>query len=314
MSDSFWINKKVAVTGAGGFIGSHVVRFLSEHGARVTALVSHRSKQKPNAVRKKNLRVCVVDLNNRENTVRVLKNTDIVFHFAGLDGGTAYKQAHTHEILQTNTRIALNILDACKINRVSRLLLMSSVEVYAISKSSVVDKRFNRGYWFDEDIGAYAWVKRYTEILGKYYHDKNLRIAIARAGNVYGPGDDVAKGRVIPTFIHLAKANKPIKITAPKSKELTFMFVTDLARALTLLIEKHATGEPVNIIGSQRINLYELAKKVVDITGSKSKITYSPPESQSVHRNYSNKQFLTLTPFKEQYTIDKGIKHMCENI
>lgn len=314
MNTHFWKNKRVVVTGAGGFIGRHMVNFLFDEGAMVIAIVSGLAKQKHMFDSKKNIQIVPIDLNDRDATVNATKNVDAIFHFAGLDGGSAYKHTHTHEILQTNTRIALNILDACKVNHISRLLLMSSIEVYPKALSGMVHEKSGESNWFYEEVSGYAWVKRYTEILTKYYHDDSLQIALARVGNVYGPGDDISKGRVIPTFIHQAIENKPIHITVSKNARMTFMYVTDLVRALALLLEKYATGEPVNIIGSQQIDLYTLAKKIVHTMGSKSKIEYDPSDVNKEYVEHSNKKFLGISGFTEHVTLDEGIQAVKENL
>src|SRR3989344_4150761 len=133
----FWKDRKVLVTGAGGFVGSNAVNYLLKKEADVTALISPRSALKPRTTR-----YLKVDLLNPEEAERGCKGIDTILNFAAVDGGLDFKTRHSAEAFSQNIRIVLNMFDAAVKAKVRNFLLVSTSDIYPSKK---------RGYLTEKD-------------------------------------------------------------------------------------------------------------------------------------------------------------------
>lgn len=254
---NFWRNKKVVVAGGRGFIGSHVVRQLYDKGAKVKVLTSY-GKKKPSELEKlKNIEFIRCDLMDLNEVIKATKEQAFFLNFAGMDGGISFKNSHSAEIFRVNSQITLNILEASRLNKIDKTLLMSSIEVFSLNDQS----------------NGYVWSKKFIEESARLYSEQfKMKVLVARPGNTYGTGDtlDPLKIRVIPSFILKARANREIVISS--SQKFSFLFVDDLAKALLEFIEHEEGPDPINFISSEYFSLKEVAKKIINITKSKSKL------------------------------------------
>ena len=310
---NFWEGKRVLVTGASGFIGSHVVDALVKMSAFVTAGISYtkplkkakRSFSSPlNRILLK--RVNLLSIND---CLKITKNIDIVLNFAALDGGHSFKEKHSADIMRVNSQIALNMLEASRQNSVERFLLMSSVEVYSsLSPLPLYDSYFSDKST-EKFTNGYIWSKQFSEILAKTYaSDYKLKIAIARCGNVYGPRDDINKKRIISTFISNALEGKDILILGNPSSKRSFLYIADLLPALFNLVEKYSNCDPVNIASEQVISYKQLAKLVNNLVGSKSKvIEKNKPSKKSIHRIIDVGKAKKILNFTENVSLVEGV-------
>jgi nucleoside-diphosphate-sugar epimerase len=308
---NFWKHKKVLVTGGAGFIGSNAVKELAKRHSVVTIAVSKSTSQ--SELKKifggllKEINICFIDLLSINDCLRITKGMDVVLNFAAMDGGTKFKKEHATEIYKVNTEIVKNVLKAAEQNKVDRVLLMSSIDVYpkgtdAVLNEADADTITSKGY-----VGA----KIFSEKLAKKYYDKyGLKIAIARPGNVYGPGDTFSKGRarVIPTFIAKALKGENIEISVNLSRKLAFIHVTDLVAALLNLTGNYANCDPVNILGSEKISLEELAKTIITVVNSNSKIILSKNVVEKKNPIISVSKARRVIDFKERVGFKNGLK------
>lgn len=307
---NFWEGKNVLVTGGTGFIGSNVISELMQRNASVTVSVHNNE----NINFSKLVKIEKADLKNLEDCLRITKNKDIVLNFAALDGGTLFKKEHSAEIFETNTRTVLNLLEASRLNKVDRLLLMSSIEVYSDQVKSPITEEMGFIGDFDKNKYGYAWSKRFAEIAAKtYFEQYNLKIAIARVGNVYGLGDfkGAERGRIIPSFIYRARNNKNIIIFGNANNKKSFLHIDDLVVALLDLTEKYPVCEAINIVSSEYISLKELAESVIKLSKSNSKIIIENKGSNnSMHRIIETKKARIIINFGEKINIKEGLKGM----
>lgn len=310
---NFWQNKKVLVTGGAGFIGSNAVRELVQRGSIVTITVSNSSSN--NELKEifgdliGSVKIKKVDLLSLNDCLKSTKSIDVVLNFAALDGGAKFKKEHAEEMYRVNTGIVKNILTASEGNRVDRVLIMSSIDVYAKDTKSSLVNEFSK---LSTDANGYVGAKIFSEKLAKEYYGKyGLKIAIARPGNVYGPGDTTnpERARVIPTFIN--KAMKGENIDVSTFQELSFLYVSDLVNALLKLIERYPVADPVNIVGSERVSLENLARQIIRISKSKSKIILgSKGVKEVISRTVSVKKAKKIIGFMDRVSLKEGLSSL----
>lgn len=313
---NFWENKKVVVTGASGFVGSHVIDALLKKGAVVTAVVS--SKTKKEKIKQNlghNLKQIILKKENLlglKDCLKITRGQQIVLNFAAMDGGVYFKMNNPAKIFRINTQIILNMLEASKQNKVDKFLLTSSIEVYPGNLPSRVNEEYGFREGLDEKTEGYSWSKRFGEIAARmYYKEHSLNIAIARLGNVYGPRDysDKEKGRVIPTFIMQSIQGKDIVIVGDGMQERAFLYVTDLSEALLKLTERYAVCDPVNVAGSNYITIKDLARLIINMIGKNNNLIFEKSDTSfSRKRKISVAKARKLIRLKEKESIETGLQ------
>lgn len=297
--NNFWQKKKVCVTGANGFIGRAVVSQLVRAGAYVTAAVSPRFSGAIDGAT-----IVPRDLLNLDNALDVCQGQEAIFHCAALDGGAQFKKAHEAEMLSVNTTIGTNILTAAGQTEVERLLLISSIDVYgALGKPLITEEDALP----PDDLPGYGQSKRVLELAAEEaVRSKGAKIAIARLGNMFGPGDAVGKGRVIPTVINTMLQHKPVTVVNP-TKELSFLYVDDGARSLLDLLEMHAVGEPVNLVSNQYSTLEALVAQIASIVGDDPSMTTVQSGESVTNRKFSTKKAEQAIGFHEEISLEVGL-------
>lgn len=274
--NNFWKDKKVLVTGAAGFIGSNVIPDLLGKKSIITAVISRKKNvNNLNLTRfYPELKIETADLLSFEDCVKVTKDQEILLNFAAIDGGLKFKLDNSTEIFRNNSQIVLNILQAAKINAIDRILIMSSIGVYPSNSKLPIKEEYGLNQGLNIKDG-YAWSKRFSEIAAINYFDEfGLKIAIARPGNVYGPGEIISKqkSRIIPIFIDKALRNEDIIIYGNGLQKISFLHVSDLINALFDLVEHYSVCDPLNFVGSEYITIIDLAKLIIKLSKSRSKI------------------------------------------
>ncbi|MGH7245360.1 MAG: NAD-dependent epimerase/dehydratase family protein [Candidatus Levyibacteriota bacterium] len=309
---NFWKNKKVVVTGASGFIGRHAVGKLIAKGAQVKAILSPKTdKRKLRKIFGENINKVIfvkADLLRFKDCLKITKGQNIILNFAAVDGGSRFKLEHSAEIFGANMRIVLNMLDASVASKVDRLLLMSSIEVYP--KNAKTPIKENTKWDPSEETNGYIWSKRFSEEIAKIYAKNfGLKIAIARPGNVYGPGDitGIRKGRVIPTFIDKMRKKEEIELFEGGKQEKQFIFVDDLISAVLDLTELYAICDPVNIVGKEIVTIKQLSEIIKSlIYGSTEKnVKFIMKKSKKI---FSTSKLRKSVGFIPQYSLINGLK------
>lgn len=309
--NNFWKNKKVVVTGASGFIGSHAVKALLEKGSEVTAVVSPNTEENRLKLifgeNLKKIKVGKANLQILEDCIKATERQDIILNFAALDGGSSFKTQHPAEIFRVNTEITLNMLEAAVRNKINRFLLMSSIEVYPKGLKEPIKEDYELKENFQEDINGYAWSKRLGEIAAKMYSKQyGLKIAIARAGNVYGPGDNLSKGRVIPTFINKLLRKEQLDLFDDGAQKIQLVYTSDLLEALFILIENYAVCDPINIVGNKTVTIKELSQVISVLISNNLNVKF-PEKMPNIISNIKAQKVINLT---EKVDLIKGLKEV----
>lgn len=284
--NNYWVDKNILITGAGGFIGKHFIEALSQKGARCVGLYhsvepileGDKTSHVPLLIR--------ADLTQANSLNEVIKNQkkpfELIIHSAGLDGNSQYKLSHTAEIMEKNTRMALNVLEAGRDHNISDIVLLSSSEIYDVGLSGSIREEDDYNTRPMPMTNGYVLSKIFNEVLANLFTKQfGINTFLPRLGNVYGPGDYPSKaGRVIPSMMQKLSANQDIDIWGNGKQKRQFMYVTDTVQTVLDMVESRTLGA-VNIAGSQPITILELAHKLAeqygDEQGGRVKLDLSKP-------------------------------------
>lgn len=303
--------KKILVTGAGGFIGSHLCDRLVRLGAEVTALARYNSKNYhgyledlPGEI-KEGIRIVTGDIRD-ENTFRLyLKNKDIVFHLAAVPG-IPYSFIYPHDIFENNTLGSLNLLNAAREEKPGKIVLVSSAETYGDSKYLPIDEKHPQ---FPKS--PYAATKAAMEKFAwSHFFAYELPVNIVRLFNNYGPRQSARA--VTPTIISQLLEYDEIKIGSLSPKR-DFTFVLDTVEALIKVAGIEENGEVYNIGSNCYISVGEiinivsdvLGKKNIDIIRDESRIRPANSEVGVLRGDYT--KLNESTGWNPVYSYEKGL-------
>ena len=303
-----WKNRKVLVTGAAGFIGSHLVEELVACGADVTAFVRYTSYSSIGFLTSlaERIRIVTGDITEYENVYDVVKDQEYVFHLAALIG-VPYSFVHPNEVVSVNTIGSLNVLTAAREMKPSRVILTSTSEVYGTARYVPIDENHPL-----HAQSPYAASKIAADKLGEaFYHSYGLPVSIARPFNAFGPRQSARA--VIPTIIAQALSNSRIMLGAI-SPTRDFTFVKDTVHGFMKIAEvDEAVGDVMNIGTGQEISIGDLANKIASLIGRDVQIVFDEnrlrPGSSEVERlccdNSKARRILRWSP---QYSLDEGLQ------
>lgn len=266
--------KKILVTGGAGFVGSHLCERLLNEGNEVYCLDNFFTGQKKNVVHL--LDNPYFELIRHDVTTPFFIETDEIYNLA-CPASPIHYQHNPIKTIKTSVMGAINMLGLAK--RVNAKILQASTsEVYG---DPLVHPQ-PESYWGHVNpIGersCYDEGKRCAETLFIDYHKQNnVKIKIIRIFNTYGPRMDPNDGRVVSNFIVQALQNQDITIYGKGQQTRSFQYVDDLVEGMIKLMATpdHFTG-PVNVGNPNEFTILELAQKVIQLTGSKSKLIYQP--------------------------------------
>lgn len=264
---SFFTGKKIVVTGGSGFAGSHLVERLVKEGAEV--IVPYRNEEKAKKNLKKVLhKITFVDgtLEDKDFCQTLLQNKEMVFHCAADVGGIQYNILHSATIFNQNLNVFMNVIDAARINKVSRFLVVSSACVYP--SECTIPTPESEGFKDapEPTNEGYGWAKRMEEFLAQAYAKEfNMNIAIIRPSNMYGPRDNFSsdKAHVIPNLLKkIQQQENPLVVFGTGNPTRAFLYVEDFCSGALLAMEKGIWKGPINIGSDDEISIKELVQKL----------------------------------------------------
>lgn len=305
--------KKVFVTGAEGFIGSHLTERLVELGANVTALVQYNSFNNWGWIDtfdkniKNSIKVVTGDIREYDGIKRLIKGQEIVFHLAALIA-IPYSYVSPMAYVRTNVEGTTNILEACREYNIQKIIHTSTSETYGTALYVPIDEKHpmqGQSPYSASKIGA-------DKIAESFHRSFSMPIATIRPFNTYGPRQSARA--VIPTVIsQILSGKKEIKL-GNLTPTRDFNYVKDMAEAFVKIAESEKTiGEVINAGSNFEISVADTVKKIVDIIGKDVKIICDEerirPEKSEVNRLWSdNTKIEKLTDWKQQYNLDDGLK------
>jgi dTDP-glucose 4,6-dehydratase len=260
------------VTGGAGFLGSHLCDDLIERGNRVICVDNFETGSLQNVAHLRDgerFRFVHVDIIDH---YEIDEPVDFVYHLASPASPIDYARLPLHT-LKVGAYGTHNTLGLAKIKR-ARFLLASTSEVYGDPEIHPQAET----YWGNVNPigprGVYDEAKRYAEALSMAYHrQQGVNTCIARIFNTYGPRMRPHDGRAIPTFLQQALTDKPVTVFGDGSQTRSFCYVDNMIRGLVLLCESDV-HEPVNLGNPEEMSLIDMAKTIVDLTGSRSEIVF----------------------------------------
>lgn len=306
------MRKRILVTGGAGFIGSHLCERLLTEGDEVICLDNYFSGNKQNIVHL--ISHPYFELVRHDVTVPYYAEVDEIYNLA-CPASPIYYQQNPIKTIKTSVMGAINMLGLAKRVK-AKILQASTSEVYGDPEIHPQPE----DYWGNVNpIGpraCYDEGKRCAETLFVNYHvQNNVAIKIARIFNTYGPRMSLTDGRVISNFIVQALTNQNITIYGDGLQTRSFMYVDDLVDALIMLMNspENFTG-PVNIGNPEEYRIIDLAHKIIEITGSTSKITFEPaptddPKQRKPHMALTHK---ILPQWQPKVNIDDGLRNTIE--
>jgi UDP-glucuronate decarboxylase len=305
--------RKILITGGAGFIGSALAEKLLDNQDNFVVIVDNLSTgeiKKIPVAPKERLRFVKCDVNNYRDIASVMHNYhfDYVFHYAALVG-VKRTQQHPVKVLCDLKGIE-NILSLCKNTGVDRIFFSSSSEVYGepteLPQNELTTPLNSRI--------PYAVVKNAGEAyLRSYKKEYDLDFTIFRFFNTYGPKQSV--DFVMSRFISLALKNQNITIYGDGMQTRTFCFVDDNVDAcVNAFYENKIVNDVMNVGGDKEITMLDLAKKIIDISESKSRIVFLPAlEEGDMLRRYPDTSKMINLLKRKPLSMEEGINKILEN-
>ena len=260
--------KVVAVSGASGFIGAHVAQEAENRGYKVIRGY-HNRKFAGDGWRRADLRI-------PEEAHDFIKGADTVIHCAALVGTLVFKMQQPAKIMADNIRMTTNLVEAMPLVKAKRLVFLSSAEIYTGENTLFEEADGFIGSPNGANAG-YVWSKRaaeaYVELAARQY---GVDVGIVRPSNIFGPGDDyeTSSARAIPSMIINALTGKDLVIWGDGLQERSFLYITDLSKAIMDVAERGLNQGPINLGSLEYIRLRDLASLVVSLTEGSSSIIF----------------------------------------
>lgn len=303
-------NKRILVTGADGFIGSHLVETLVENGARVKALSLYNSFNNwgwlEDIENTSDIDIVSGDIRDPYQMKKITEGIDIIFHLAALIA-IPYSYAAPSSYIETNVKGTLNVCQAALENRCSRIIHTSTSEVYGTAQYVPIDENHPlqpQSPYSASKIGADA-------IAMSFYYSYKLPLIIARPFNTYGPRQSARA--IIPTLItQIASGKKEIQL-GNLTPTRDFNFVKDTVLGLIALAEcDKAIGQTINIGSGTEISISDLAdtiKKMMrsDAGAITDDCRVRPDTSEIQRLCCDNSKIIRLTGFKPRYSLEQGL-------
>ena len=304
--------ERVLVTGAGGFIGHHLVTYLRDKGYWVRGV----DIKEPEFTDIDADEFQLLDLRRWENCLEATKDVDHVYALAADMGGMGFISANHATILHNNALINLHTLDAARENGVSRYLYTSSACIYPehLQTDANVTPLKEADAFPADPQDAYGWEKLVSEIAAKYYHlDYGLDVRVVRFHNIYGPYGTWTGGRekapaALCRKVAETEDGGSIEIWGDGEQTRSFCHVDDTVEGLYRLMMSDYT-QPLNLGRDRMVTINELAEIIINISGKKDINLVHVDGPQGVRgRNSDNTKLREVLDWEPTTALEQGLE------
>jgi GDP-D-mannose 3',5'-epimerase len=303
--------KTALVTGAGGFIGHHMVRYLKGRGYQVRGADIKSPEYEDTQADEFEL----VDLREWEDCLKVTRGVDEVYQLAADMGGIGYITAFRADIARNNVLINAHMLEAASQNGVARYFFSSSACIYPMYRQEspdVTPLKEEHAYPADPEEG-YGWEKLYAEKLCQYYTEEGrLETRVARFHNIFGPVGTYEGGRekapaALCRKLALARDGDEIEVWGDGRQTRSFTYVDDCVEGI-YRIAQSAEHKPLNLGTDRLVTVDELVDMVVRIAGKEVTIRHDRSKPQGVRgRNSDNSRLRQVLGWEPGTSLEDGL-------
>ncbi|MFQ5796094.1 MAG: NAD-dependent epimerase/dehydratase family protein [Candidatus Bipolaricaulia bacterium] len=302
----------VLVTGAGGFIGHHLVKFLAAKGYRVRGIDIKEPEFEPSPAHEFEL----LDLRRWDNCLTATHGIDEVYNLAADMGGIGYITAYHADVARNNILINAHMLEASRINGISQFFFSSSACIYPVytqKSPDVTPLKEEDAYPADPEEG-YGWEKLYTEKLCQYYReDYGLETRVVRLHNVYGPFGTYEGARekapaAICRKVALAQDGGEIEVWGDGQQTRSFMYIDDCVEGIYRVMQSDHP-ESLNLGTDLLVTIDELVDLVAQVAGKRIQKRHDLSKPQGVRgRNSDNTHLREVLDWEPSVPLKQGLE------
>ncbi|MGE5197899.1 MAG: NAD-dependent epimerase/dehydratase family protein [Deltaproteobacteria bacterium] len=304
--------KKMLVTGAGGFIGHHLVKYLKDKGLWVRGVDIKNPEYEPTAADE----FVLLDLRRWESCLQAVSGMNEVYNLAANMGGIGFIESHKAEIVHDNVLISIHMLEASKAGGIEKFLYTSSACVYPGYKQDspgAAPLKEEDAYPAEAEDG-YGWEKLYTERACRhYYEDYGLKTYVVRFHNIFGPLGTYDGGRekspaAICRKIVLAGKNDEIEVWGDGNQTRSYCYIDDCVEGIYRLMQSDYHS-PLNLGTDRMVTINQLVDIVAKIAGKKISKRYDRTKPQGVRgRNSDNTRLRQVLEWEPKVSLEDGLK------
>lgn len=315
--NNYWRNKKILITGADGFIGSHLTERLAREGARVRAFVYYNSfgnwgwldSTKDDLI--EGVEIFPGDIRDPNRVFEAVEGREIVFHLASLIA-IPYSYHAPDSYVQTNVGGTVNVLNACRRVGITRMVHTSTSEVYGTAQYVPIDEKHPL-----QGQSPYSASKIGADMMAEsYYRSFNLPVAIIRPFNTYGPRQSARA--VIPTILSQLYGNCSQLKIGSLSPTRDFNYVDDTVSGFLAVARcDKAVGQVINVGSGTEISIGDLVNMILEVTGKKAEIKCDEerlrPKNSEVNRLLCDpSRAREWAAWHSKYSLEEGLRKTAE--